>query len=122
MRMSLHRTGSFFVNDRAEDSTQCGFRRGDRQVWFDVRIDSDSAFLDEQGFVLDNNAVQHYFDEKYKDVTVFVSCERIACEAITDLRERMGADRVYFISCEIKPGDYAGIKAECEFACPVDRT
>jgi len=119
MKLSLHRTGSFLVNDSAEDHAQCGFRRGDRQLWYDVLIESDSAFLDGDGFVLDNNAVQHYFDRQYADVEVFVSCEKIACKAIEDLAQIMGAERVFYISCEIRPGDYAGLKAERRFACSV---
>lgn len=120
MKLTLHRTGDFFVNDKAEDSTQCGFRRGDRQVFFDVTIESDNALVDDKGFVLDNNEVQHYFERKYAAVEEFKSCETIACSAIEDLRALMGHDRVYYISCEIKPGPYAGIKAEARFMCHLD--
>jgi hypothetical protein len=120
VKLTLHRTGDFMVAPDAEDSTQCGFARGDRQVFFDVSIESDSQYLDGKGFVLDNNAVQHYFSEKYRDVKVFVSCERIACEAIEDLANLMGRDRVFYISCEIKPGTYAGLKAEQRFQCEID--
>jgi hypothetical protein len=114
--MTLHRTGSFVVNDTAEDHAQCGFRRGDRQVWYDVSIESDSSMLDSDGFVLDNNAVQHYFDDTYATVTEFQSCERIAIRAILDLCRLMGPQRCHMISVEIKPGDYAGIKATQRFS------
>lgn len=120
MKLTLHRTGDFFVNDKAEDSTQCGFRRGDRQVFFDVIIESDNALVDANGFILDNNEVQHYFEREYQHVTEFKSCETIACKAINDLREIMGRERAFYISVEIKPGAYAGIRAEQRFMCHAD--
>jgi len=120
MKMTLERNGSFMVNDKAEDHAQCGFRRGDRQVFFEVVIESDSACLDENGFILDNNEVQHYFDRTYSDVEVFQSCESIAIRAIDDLREIMGYDRVFSIRCTIKPGTHAGITAEKCFQCRID--
>jgi hypothetical protein len=120
MKITLHRTGDFLVNDKAEDSTQCGFTRGSRQVFFDVSIESDTEMLDGNGFVLDNNEVQHYFEREYAHVTVFQSCERIALKAIDDLRALMGNDRTFYISCEIKPGSYAGLKCEKRFMCHID--
>ena len=120
MKLTLHRTGDFRVNDNAEDSTQCGFRRGDRTVYYDVVIESDNSMLDANGFVLDNNEVQHYFEREYAHVSEFKSCETIACKAIEDLREIMGTERVYYIACEIKPGTYAGIKAEKRFMSHLD--
>lgn len=120
MKLTLHRTGDFLVNDKAEDSTQCGFTRGSRQVFFDVMIESDSQMLDGNGFVLDNNEVQHYFEREYAHVTEFHSCERIALKAIDDLREIMGADRTFYISCQIAPGSYATLRAEKRFMCHVE--
>lgn len=113
--LTLHRSGQFDVAKGAEDSTQCGFRRGDRRLSFDVWIESTDEYLDGNGFVLDNNAIMHYFADKYKDIAVFVSCERIACEAITDLRNLVGRERCYAIAVEIRPGDYAGIRASTRF-------
>lgn len=116
MQITLHRTGSFtFDNPNVDFTNQCGFKLGDRQVWFDVLIESDSEHLDENGFVLDNNAVQAYFVEKYNNALVFPSCERIAIAAISDLCDIMGKDRCRAISVEIKPGDYAGIRASQTF-------
>lgn len=120
MKITLHRSGDFFVNDKAEDSTQCGFRRGDRQVFFDVYIESDTTMFDANGFVLDNNEVQHYFEREYNDVKEFKSCETIALKAVNDLRDIMGADRCFYISCEIKPGAYAGLRVERRFMCHRD--
>lgn len=120
MKITLHRTGDFFVNDTAEDSTQCGFRRGDRQVFFDVYIESDTTMFDEFGFVLDNNEVQHYFEREYAEVKEFKSCETIALKAVTDLQQIMGADRCFYISVEIKPGAYAGLRVERRFMCHLD--
>lgn len=116
--MSLHRTGQFNVNLYAEDSTQCGFHRGDRTCFFDVRIDSTSDCLDANGFILDNNEVQKYFDRVYATAEVFPSCELIALRAIADLRDLMGHDRCYGVEVTIRPGDYAGITARQEFMCP----
>ena len=116
--LSLHRTGSFNVNRDAEDSTQCGFARGNRTCWFDVTIRSMNQ-LDENGFLIDNNEVQHYFDRTYAGVTSFKSCETIALRAVNDLRDIVGHDRCLSIKVEIKPGDYAGITAESEFQCPL---
>lgn len=120
MKITLHRSGDFFVNDKAEDATQCGFRRGDRQVFFDVYIESDTTMFDANGFVLDNNEVQHYFEREYAHVESFKSCESIALKAVEDLREIMGRDRCFYISCEIKPGTYAGLRVERRFMCHLD--
>lgn len=120
MKITLHRTGDFFVNDKAEDSTQCGFRRGDRQVFFDVYIESDTEMFDINGFVLDNNEVQHYFEREYAEVKEFKSCETIALKAVTDLRAIMGDERCFYISCEIKPGEYAGLRVEKRFMDHLD--
>jgi len=120
MKLTLHRTGDFLVGECKDDSTQCGFRRGDREVFFDVTIESDSAMLDASGFILDNNEVQHYFEREYAQVDEFKSCETIALKAIDDLRAIMGEDRCFYVSCQISPGSYAGIRAEKRFLCHVD--
>src|SRR5437868_377755 len=114
MELSLHRVGTFQVNPEAEDSAQCGFKRGDRQLWYDVIIESDSQWLDKDGFVLDNNDVQHYFEQTYAQTPVFRSCETIAIQAVDDLCQLM-AGRCTRVCVEIKPGDYAGIRAERKF-------
>lgn len=113
--LSLNRRGSFFVRDQSDDSTQCGRTRGQRELFYEVRIDSIGEDLDQNGFLIDNNAVQSYFELKYSKCRVFKSCEIIALTAIGDLRKLVGLSRCHKIRVEIKPGDHAGIVAEKSF-------
>jgi len=120
MKILMERNGSFYVNELAFDRTQCGVQRGDRELHYHVEIESDSEYLDNNGFLVNNYEIQGYFDSRYAQIPVFPSCEEIACQTVEELAELIGRDRVFAIRCTIKPGQHAGITAEMCFQCRID--
>jgi len=73
-----------------DDRNQCG-SVGERRIRYHVAIVGNPSNLNPKGFVLDNNEVQRYFDEKYSKVEGDLpSCELMAMEACEDLASRSG--------------------------------
>lgn len=86
MRLFISRIGKFTVGSVGDDSTQCGFA-GARELNYRVFIEGDCMKLTPEGFIIDNFAVQRYFDAKYGGhVDKFLSCEKIAIQAVKDFR------------------------------------
>src|SRR5690348_4823989 len=84
LRLYMKRTGTFTVGSAGDDQNQCG-QRGSRTLQYRVVIEGDCLKLTPQGFIIDNNDIQSYFDQKYGGhVGEFVSCERIAMQAVRD--------------------------------------
>jgi hypothetical protein len=112
MKLTLQRQGTFSVGECGDDTTQCGMR-GSRKLNYHVSISSTEKQLDEQGFIIDNNEIQQYFDAKFYSVDRFLSCEQIACQATMDLRKLVGARRCKSVAVTIAPvGIPAGLTAE----------
>lgn len=89
VRLTMKRIGKFTVGECADDTTQCGFK-GTRTLDYKVVIEGSPEHLTKEGFLIDNFAVQRYFDDTYKSVKVFLSCERIAIKAVEDIRRMVG--------------------------------
>lgn len=112
MKLTLTRKGSFTVGECHDDTTQCGMR-GSRNLHYSVAITSTERQLDSQGFIIDNNEIQRYFDEQYRKVARFLSCEEIACAACEGLKKLVGSRRCRSIAVTIAPyGTPAGLTAE----------
>lgn len=111
MKLTLQRQGTFSVGECGDDTTQCGMR-GTRRLNYHVSITSTEKQLDEHGFIIDNNEVQRYFDEKFYRLDRFLSCEAIACQATQDLRTLVGRRRCTSVTVTIAPGEHAGLTAE----------
>lgn len=89
MRLTMKRIGKFTVGACEDDSTQCGYK-GTRTLDYKVVIEGSPEHLTKEGFLIDNFAVQRYFDDTYKTIKQFVSCERIALKAVSDIRKMVG--------------------------------
>jgi hypothetical protein len=85
MTMTLERTGQFAVTWTESNENQCGLH-GTQILTYRVKITSDTSNLNTQGFIVDNDKIQHYFDTRYKNVKEFGSCEHLAMIACKDLR------------------------------------
>lgn len=86
LRLYMARQGKFTVGSVGDDAHQCGFK-GARELAYSVVIEGDCMKLTPEGFIIDNFAIQRYFDEKYGGhVDHFVSCEKIAMQAVRDFR------------------------------------
>lgn len=90
LEVVLHREGAFDVLCTGDDSTQCGIRGTTRRLFYRVRIVGDEQHLTEEGFIIDNNEVHQYFVDKYREIEVFPSCERIVCQAVRDFKALFG--------------------------------
>lgn len=87
LRLYMARQGKFTIGSVGDDSTQCGFA-GARTLDYRVVIEGDCLKLTPEGFIIDNFAIQRYFDEKYGGhVDRFLSCEHIAMQAVRDFRK-----------------------------------
>jgi hypothetical protein len=89
VRLFMKRVGKFTVGQCQDDTTQCGFK-GTRTLDYRVVIEGSPEHLTPEGFLIDNFAIQRYFDDTYKVVTHFLSCERIALKAVADIRRMVG--------------------------------
>lgn len=83
----LTRQGKFMAPNLVESHspTRCG-RPGIYEFKYAVQLRCPSDKLDDKGFVIDNVAIQRYFDERYGAEHRFVSCERMAAEAVQYFR------------------------------------
>lgn len=92
LTVSLNREGSFHVNCVGDDSTQCGIRGSTRTLFYKVFIRGREDCLTPEGFIIDNNDVQKYFEETYQhcDVETFPSCETMACRAVRSFHGMFG--------------------------------
>jgi len=89
LRLTMKRKGKFTVGTCEDDSTQCGFA-GTRTLSYGVLIEGSPEYLTPEGFLIDNFAIQRYFDTTYAQVKKFLSCERIAMKAVADIRRMVG--------------------------------
>lgn len=80
--IKMTRRGSFHVTTlpRVQNTNQCG-KVGQGRFNYTVIIES-LPYLDDHGFVLNNFAVHNYFVDRWKDVKIVPSCERIALDAL----------------------------------------
>ena len=88
-QLLLTRGGSFTVAAGAEDATRCG-KHGDDSIHYHVAVVGDPDRLTAEGFVLDHNKIQSYFEQAYIAAEVLPSCERMAMKACEDLARLIG--------------------------------
>lgn len=85
--LTLQRVGSFSAHAPV-NRHQCG-RQGLQNFSYSVAIKGGADTLDSQGFLIDNRAVQQYFDKTYSlnhTLKEVPSCEQIALKACEDFR------------------------------------
>lgn len=89
MSLVLERRGRFSVT-AYPGAAQCG-HVGLTHFAYSCRVTSSSKYLSRQGFVIDNQAIQAYFDGRYSDArSALPSCEMIALGACHDIAQLVG--------------------------------
>lgn len=86
--LTLERNGTVDVVATGDVSRKCG-PIGANTLAFRVFVECPDTCLDDDGFVIDHNELQAYFDRTWGKVTDFPSCERIAKQAIRELHDLM---------------------------------
>jgi hypothetical protein len=77
--------GSFHVDHEADAQDRCGPKGATRQMDYTVTVESMPAMLDDQGFLIDWQAIRRYFPAEFTKVSHFPSCEQIAVKAVRDI-------------------------------------
>jgi hypothetical protein len=88
--LELETTGTFVIERAGDENGRCGLTGSPRILAFKVVVASHPSFLNEQGFIIDWQEIHDYFADTFREVAVFPSCERIACQACTDIGTRLG--------------------------------
>lgn len=119
--MTIRRQGQFVVGQTKKNENQCG-PRGTNILHYSVAIVSKANRLNAKGFIIDNTDIQTYFDDTYKLVDSFESCEQIAEDACEDFRTMFGANsdnaiEVYGI-CVVISGVPGRAELECQWLRP----
>ena len=84
--LRINREGKFIVDPDAETDGQCGFT-GARMYRYFVSIEADNSKLTPEGFVMENQWVDDYFQYTYMRKGVKApSCEEMAQAAIHHFR------------------------------------
>jgi hypothetical protein len=120
MRLVLRRKGTFNAN-WSDTHTMCGFPEeilGTKilsyRYNYECTIEADSS-LDTDGFIIDQLALDRYFQVKYHHRQVAKSCERLALQAVKDVAELLrtkGMTSVFRIAVTISFNDLASMTAE----------
>lgn len=108
--LTLARSGKFTVGgDSINAQFQCGLP-GQREFRYHVTIIGSADCLTREGFVVNNQLIQQYFDWRFGTVTELPSCERIAIRACEDLAVIIG-DGVQKIEVTLDGTPQAGLTA-----------
>lgn len=95
MKISIQREGNFAIGWEHSHNHQCG-NVGLNVLRYRVEIWANHDQLSHDGYILDNNDIPKYFDKKYRDVTDFVSCEKICMFAVREFMQKFGTDKNYY--------------------------
>lgn len=89
-QLLLTRGGFFEVAaSGVEDEHRCG-KRGDDRIHYHVAVVGDPSRLTPEGFVLDHNKIQRYFETAYAGAVSLPSCEHMAMQACEALAKLIG--------------------------------
>jgi hypothetical protein len=124
MQVALERGGRFKTPNMKLTPSKCGAMRMTVYEYF-VRVTAFDTKLTAEGFILNNEQVQGYFDHKWgKDQLnpwEAISCELMALTAAKELCKIILAEgvSVHSVLCRIKGSNGAWIEALCQ---PEDAT
>lgn len=109
--IELETTGYFVIESAGDETGRCGTLGSPRRLAFKVLITSAPEHLNEHGFIIDWQEIHSYFADTYRELAVFPSCERIACQACGDIATMLGG-KCSIIEVTIGSGERpAGMKA-----------
>lgn len=103
MILNMTRTGAFSINAFAHRDNNCGMPFTSNLA-YKVELEIMEDHLDkETGFIIDNNAVQEYFNKTYARAKKFRSCELIAIAACRHFRRKIKGLRRVAVSISGNP-------------------
>lgn len=88
--LELETSGIFVVEVATDETGRCGLVGSPRRIAYKVLIKSAPDYLNENGFIIDWQHIRQYFADTYRELAVFPSCERIACQACSDIAGMLG--------------------------------
>jgi hypothetical protein len=117
MLVSLERNGKFHAANMVATSCKCAAMRTKNYSYF-VRINATDERLTREGFVMNNEEIQTYFDSKFGKLAPTwkgISCERMALTAAKELCARLLSEQIdlHSVIVRIKGSNGAWIEATC---------
>lgn len=117
MEVAIERGGTFHAINMVPNSHKCAAMRTKRYSYF-VKVWATDQRLTKEGFVLNNEHIQKYFDERWgRKASAWdaISCERLAIVSALELLDicKKEAD-VKRVQVRIKGSNGAWITAECQ--------
>lgn len=118
MLVSLERSGQFHAKRMQATPCKCAAMRTKTYRYF-VRINATDAHLSREGFVMNNEEIQTYFDSRFgvkAPTWKGISCERMALIAAKELCTRLLAESIalHNVVVRIKGSNGAWIEAICQ--------
>ena len=117
MQVSLERNGQFHAKHMVPTPCKCASMRTKVYSYF-VRINATDAHLTREGFVMNNEEIQTYFDSRFgirAPRWQGISCERMALLAAKELCKMLLAESIALneVIVRIKGSNGAWIEATC---------
>jgi hypothetical protein len=117
MQVSLERSGQFHAVNMVPTPCKCASMRTKVYSYF-VRINASDSHLSREGFVLNNEEIQTYFDSRFgKNAATWqgISCERMALASARELCQMLLRESVSLtnVIVRIKGSNGAWIEAVC---------
>ena|ERR1700680_970823 len=118
MQVSLERNGQFHAKRMTPSPCKCAAMHTKTYHYF-VRINATDAHLTREGFVMNNEEIQTYFDAKFgvnAPKWQGISCERMALTAARELCRMLLAESIALtnVIVRIKGSNGAWIEAICQ--------
>jgi hypothetical protein len=111
----IFREGVFHFNGAVNRLNRCGITGQGLTYRYQVRLFAES--LDQRGFIIDNRAINLYWNLKYStpEPKVLPSCEEIAERACADFVELARLEGVDLLGCEVRVygGSHSAVTARC---------
>lgn len=96
MEITLERRGTFRAITMIPNATKCAAMRTKNYAYY-VKIDATNERLSKEGFVMNNECVDSYFQRRYGEKAKpwhAVSCERMALTAAQEIMNLLVSDGV----------------------------
>jgi hypothetical protein len=117
MHVSLERSGQFHARNMVPTPCKCASMRTKNYSYF-VRINANDSHLSREGFVLNNEEIQTYFDRRFGKLAASwqgISCELMALASARELCQMLLREGIalYSVVVRIKGSNGAWIEAIC---------
>ena len=117
MQLSLERGGRFVALRMRPNAHKCAAMRTKVYQYF-VRVEATDEKLTAEGFVINNEEVQNYFDARFGRRAPewdAMSCEMLALTAAREMCAKLLSEGivVHSVLCRIKGSNGAWIEARC---------